>query len=187
MKSRIRLAAEKGFDGVDADNVDAFSDERTPGGGFTPRLNASDTVAFIKALATEAHNHGLAMGLKNAEGLIPSIQDHVQFAVNEECATYSGRCQTYTRLIQRGKPVFHIEYAKPKMNGTNLELKSENGKLAKLNTTQLHSLYCLENNRSTRRYPNDVGKSLSTVIKKMDLDTWVMYCDGSSFGPTKPS
>jgi hypothetical protein len=123
------------------------------------------------------------VGLKNAESILPSVQSDIEFAVNEQCATDYGGCKSYEPMIRRGKPVFHIEYALPQQNGTNVTLRAENGKLGGFNTTQLQSLYCLQTAIGNRRWLSwDIVSKFSTVIKTMDLSKWVMYCDGSFVG-----
>ena len=160
--------------------LDAFGDEVKAGGGFSTPLTKSDTIQYIKKLASEAHGLGMAMGLKNAEMILPSVRNDVQFAVNEQCATYYGGCSSYESFIRSGKPVFHIEYALPQQKGSNVTLRADNSSLRSLNTTQLESLYCLESGIGNRRWlSGDIPKKFSTVIKTMDLSKWVMYCDGS--------
>jgi hypothetical protein len=60
-------------------------------------------------MGDEAHQLGMAIGLKNAEEILPQVKDDIEFAVNEECTT-TGRCSWYLDLLGAGKPVFHIEY-----------------------------------------------------------------------------
>jgi len=183
MKTRMKLGADKGCDGVDADNVDAYGDESRRGGGFPQPLTTTDSINFIRNLSTEAHSLGMAMGLKNAESILPSVSRMVEFAVNEQCATYYGGCKSYEPFIRQGKPVFHIEYAIPAQNGTELVLKDEGGQFATYNTTELEKLYCLETGVGNRRWlSRDVAGRFSTVIKTMDLSSFVVYCDGSVVG-----
>jgi Glycoside-hydrolase family GH114 len=159
---------------------DAYGDEVKAGGGFATPLTRSDSIQYIKKLSAEAHSLGMAMGLKNAENILTSVQNHVQFAVNEQCATYYGGCSSYESFLRSGKPVFHIEYAIPQQKGSNVTLKADNSSLRSLNSTQLESLYCLESGIGNRRWlSRDIPKKFSTVIKTMDLSKWVMYCDGS--------
>src|ERR1700753_2688887 len=99
MQTRIALAAEKNCDGIDPDNVDAFGDEVRPGGGFNPPLTRQDSIDYVTKLSAEAHSRGLAMGLKNAEMILPQVNRHVEFAVNEQCATYYGGCSAYSSFL----------------------------------------------------------------------------------------
>jgi hypothetical protein len=161
MKKRIALAAEKGCDGIDPDNMDGT------GFGFT----TTDTVNYIKKLAKEAHTYGIGMGLKNVQDLLSRVQDDVQFAVNEECGLSDGDCDAYTSFLKAGKPVFHVEYANYKIVNGQPIISSNDTALAGLSSDELRSKLCLKGVKS--------GGSFSTTIKSLNLDGWVLYCDGS--------
>ena len=62
LTDRVAQCEQKGFDGVEFDNVDGYSNDT----GFA--LSADDQLAFNRWLAQAAHDHGLAVGLKNALG-----------------------------------------------------------------------------------------------------------------------
>jgi hypothetical protein len=126
------------------------------------------------------------MGLKNAEIIIDSVQNDIEFAVNEQCATYFGGCRSYQNFLGSGKPVFHIEYARTKLNGASVELTSENLELGNMTTAELHSLFCLQTGFGNRRWISEaVAKRFTTVIKALELNKWVLYCDGTSAGNAK--
>jgi Glycoside-hydrolase family GH114 len=72
-------------------------------------LTQDDAVKFQKKMGDYAHSLGLAIGLKNAEEILPNVKDDIEFAVNEEC-TKTNRCSWYLDLLKANKPVFHIEY-----------------------------------------------------------------------------
>jgi endo-alpha-1,4-polygalactosaminidase (GH114 family) len=72
-------------------------------------ITQADATAFQKKMAAEAHQNGMAIGLKNAEELLNDVQNDIEFAVNEEC-TKTARCEMYSNLLTAGKPVYHIEY-----------------------------------------------------------------------------
>ena len=59
MESRIRMAAEKGCDGVDPDHVDGYTNET----GFP--LTYEDQLVYNKWLSQTAHTYDLEIGLKN--------------------------------------------------------------------------------------------------------------------------
>lgn len=103
MQNRLKLAAEKGCDGVDPDNVDGYSNNS----GFP--LTAQDQVRFNRFLAQSAHILGLSIGLKNALNLIPELVDEFDFAVNEQCFEYQ-ECELLTPFIAQQKPVLNAEY-----------------------------------------------------------------------------
>jgi len=104
MQGRLDLAAQKGCDGVEPDNVDGYSND--PGFSFT----ATDQLDYNRWLADQAHARALAVGLKNDLDQIPALSDHFDFAVNEECHDYS-ECHLLQPFLDAGKPVFNAEYA----------------------------------------------------------------------------
>ena len=103
MAARFDTCKAKGFDGVEPDNVDGYSNDT----GFP--LSASDQIAYNTMLAELAHARGLAIGLKNDVEQVPQLVGSFDFAVNEECSRY-GECGALKPFIAAGKPVFHVEY-----------------------------------------------------------------------------
>jgi hypothetical protein len=129
----------------------------------------------------------MAIGLKNSEELLQRVSQFVHFAVNEECASMANSegCGPYTKFLRLGKPVFHIEYAKYTVKGSNVTIKAESTSLRSYGSDQLESLYCLQTALPNKRLvATDVAPMFSTVIKVLGLDGWVLYCDGS-WGVTK--
>jgi hypothetical protein len=104
MEARLDLAAQKGCDGVEPDNVDGYSNTT----GFD--LTAQDQLTYNQALADAAHTRGLAIGLKNDLDQINELVDSFDFAVNEQCNQYD-ECDLLSPFIEAGKPVFNAEYA----------------------------------------------------------------------------
>lgn len=103
LAARIQMAAQRGCDAIDPDNLDGYETDT----GF--RLTRSDAVALVRLLAKEAHRRGLAVGLKNVPELVPAVSALVDFAVTEQCAEY-GFCDAYAPLLRRGRAVFNIHY-----------------------------------------------------------------------------
>jgi len=101
--ARLDLCREKGFDGVEPDNVDAFSNET----GFA--IDAADQVRFLRWLAAEAHGRGLSIGLKNDPELAADLVDVFDWALTEDCYV-DGWCEEMAPFIAAGKPVFMAEY-----------------------------------------------------------------------------
>lgn len=104
MRGRLDLARDKGCDGVEPDNVDAYQNDSS----FD--LDAMSQLDFNRFLAAEAHARGLAVGLKNDLDQIGELVEHFDFAVNEQCFEY-GECDAYANFTAAGKPVFNAEYA----------------------------------------------------------------------------
>jgi len=191
MQSRIRMAYEKGCDALDPDNVDPFNDDFERGGGFTPPLTEIDSIDYLRKISNEAARFGMSMGMKNAESILPNVTEFIQFAVNEECTTYStdeDGCWQYTPFLKAGKPVFHFEYVNVQATqGYRPQIQSIYKNWANLSSENILSYYCLRNNFGFPYLPPpDVGALFSTAIKKLDLGGWVMYCDGT-FGETQTS
>jgi endo-alpha-1,4-polygalactosaminidase (GH114 family) len=183
MQRRIRMAYEKGCDAIDPDNVDPFNDDFERGGGFKPPLTEADSINFLYNISLEAKYYGMAMGMKNAESILPNVTSFIQFAVNEECTTYStdeDGCWQYEPFLKSGKPVFHFEYVSVDSKSSYPRIQSVYKDWANLTSAQLLSYYCFRENFGFPYLPKpDVGQLFSTAIKKLDLGGWVMYCDGS--------
>ncbi len=103
MRARLDLAAQKGCDGVEPDNVDGYSNDS----GFP--LTAADQFVYNRFLAAEAHARGLAVGLKNDLEQVAELEPYFDFAVNEECFTYN-ECELLTPFVKADKAVFGAEY-----------------------------------------------------------------------------
>ncbi len=100
---RLDLAAEKGCDGVEPDNVDGYQNPS----GFP--LDAQDQLQFNKAIASAAHQRNLAVGLKNDLDQIPELVGDFDFSVNEQCHEFS-ECEALLPFINANKPVWNAEY-----------------------------------------------------------------------------
>ena len=81
--------------------------------------------------------------------------DLVDFSVNEQCVKY-GECDKYAAFIDADKPVFHIEYpdSAPDVSASEVD-----------------------------RVCTDEGDAegtskFSTLVKNMNVDGWVEYCNG---------
>lgn len=125
----------------------------------------------------------MAVGMKNADQIIPNITDYIHFAVNEECSTYEGGCTQYGKMIEQGKPVFHFEYVAQtpsRYSGYAPTVKSVYAKWANLSSTEIIDYYCLRKDFGNKELIGPaLGTKFDTAIKLMDLGGWVMYCDGS--------
>lgn len=103
MAARFADCAAKGFDGIEADNVDGYANDT----GFP--LTAADQLAYNRMLASLAHADKLAIGLKNDVDQVPDLVDDFDYSVDEQCAEYD-ECAQLSPFIAAGKPVFHVEY-----------------------------------------------------------------------------
>ena len=123
LEARLDRCAAKGFDGVEFDNVDGWTNPT----GFG--LTRQDQFVFLRRLANEAKARGLSPGLKNALGLIPDLVGHFGWALNEQCLQYD-ECGRYRPFVEAGKAVFIVEYRGPasavcgrESRGTSVSLK----------------------------------------------------------------
>lgn len=106
MAARFDMCAKKGFDAVEPDLMDGYTNDT----GFP--LTAADQLAYNRMLASLAHERGLAVGLKNDLEQIPELLGDVDFAVNEQCAEHR-ECDALRAFTRAGKAVFHVEYELP--------------------------------------------------------------------------
>ncbi len=103
LEARLDLCQAKGFDGVDFDNVDAYTNHT----GFP--FTYDDQLRFNTFLANAAHKRHLSVGLKNDPEQVLDLLPHFEWAVVEECFQFQ-ECARYLPFIRAGKPVMAIEY-----------------------------------------------------------------------------
>jgi hypothetical protein len=102
--ARLDRCVANGFDGVEMDVVDAWSN-RT---GLT--ISADTQLLFNTALANLAHTKGLTVALKNDVEQVPDLAPYFDYAINEQCQQYN-ECGNYTtHFVNAGKAVFQVEY-----------------------------------------------------------------------------
>ena len=142
MAARLDLAVSKGCDAVEPDNVDGYTNPT----GFD--LSGEDQLDYNRWLATQAHDRGLSIGLKNDVDQVEALVDDFDWALNEECITYD-ECETTSPFIEQGKAVFHVEYVDDTADGPALA-----------------DSVC----------PQTSGLGFSTLIKEWDLTVWRLAC-----------
>lgn len=103
MKSRLDLARDRGCDGVEPDNMDAYTNKP----GFP--LTYATQLDYNRFLAREARARGLRVGLKNDVDQLADLAPDFDFAVNEQCHQYK-ECGGYSAFTGANKPVFSAEY-----------------------------------------------------------------------------
>lgn len=101
----------------------------------------------------------MGVGLKNSGGIIPDVLDLVDFSVNEQCAEFK-ECETFSPFIDAGKPVFQIEYPKGAPDSIDPQRAQE---------------IC------SRKGVSAGSENFSTMLKHLDLDGFVQYCDGKVY------
>ncbi|HWB35041.1 MAG TPA: endo alpha-1,4 polygalactosaminidase [Rugosimonospora sp.] len=100
LADRLRLCRDKGFDAVDADDVDAY---RQPT-GFP--LTQADQLAFDRRVLALARDEGLGAGLRVPAADAAALAGELDFAVNVGCPTSDGGCAGLAPLVVAGKPVY---------------------------------------------------------------------------------
>lgn len=111
----------------------------------------------MKFLSEEAAKYNMSTGLKNAGSIIDRSLPYVAFSVNEQCGEHD-ECETFEAFIEDKKPVFRIEYPKEDL--------TDEARIAAVSKERC----------------NAAGASaFSTVLKNMNLDGWVEYCDGDTY------
>jgi hypothetical protein len=104
MDARVAKCKQAGFDGVEWDTVDGYTN-RT---GFS--LTAADQLFYNASLANLAHSYGLTVALKNDVEQLPDLSPYFDYAINEQCQQYN-ECEGYTTYFaNNGKAVFQVEY-----------------------------------------------------------------------------
>jgi hypothetical protein len=103
MLARLDECAARGFDAVEPDNMEIFTNDT----GFP--LTYEDQLQYALWLAKEAHQRGLAIGQKNAPDQTQDLVDIFDFAITEDAFFY-GWAEEMLPYVQAGKPVFAAEY-----------------------------------------------------------------------------
>jgi hypothetical protein len=106
MQARFRMCREKGFDAIEPDNMEAFSNKS----GFP--ITAAQQLEYDLWIAGEAHSLGMAVLQKNDGEQSVQQQPYFDGALTEQCNQYR-ECADYEPYLAAGKPVLNAEYAKP--------------------------------------------------------------------------
>lgn len=108
MLARLDLCRAKGFDGVELDNVDGYTNNT----GFP--LTGTDQLRYNAWLANEARKRGLSVGLKNDAEQIADLLPYFDWALTESCFA-QGWCGALKPFTEQGKAVFAAEYTDTKV------------------------------------------------------------------------
>ncbi len=103
MRARLDECQAKGFDGIEPDNIDSYTNDT----GFP--LTYQDQLDYNIWLAEEAHARGLSIGLKNDGEQVNDLLPYFDWALTEDCFD-QGWCEEMLPFIEAGKPVFAAEY-----------------------------------------------------------------------------
>jgi hypothetical protein len=105
MAARLDLIKSKGFDAVEPDNIDGYSNST----GFP--LTAQDQLNYNQWIAAQCHQRGLSVGLKNDVEQASALAPYFDWTLNEESYKY-GEYSTLTAFTNSNKAVFEVEYGK---------------------------------------------------------------------------
>jgi hypothetical protein len=106
LEARFRQCKAEGFDGVETDIDDSYTDDT----GFP--LTLLDEVRFDTEVANNIHALGLAWFLKNGvngDAFINDVEPLADGTVNEQCWQYQ-ECSQLEPFVKAGKPVLNVEY-----------------------------------------------------------------------------
>jgi len=204
ISKRVQLAKDKGCDAIEPDNVgklvgdnlsysarwlteiDVYSNEN----GFTPAIEPKDTVAYLHKISTLSRSLGMSVGIKNCIEILGDIFPDVDFAISEECVQYKN-CTAYANFTTAphkdaiAKPVFEVEYINYTYSGRWSEegvalspnnFRYTNPAFPGLKDEALRKVLC-NLNEPGASLQNPYLK-LNTIIKTLELDGFVMFCDG---------
>lgn len=103
LNSRLRMIINKGFDAMEPDNLDSYSNET----GFDISIN--DTKLYCDYLIKWAHENGLGIGQKNVPALSADYSKKFDWVLTED-AFNQGWQNELKPYIEQNKPVFAVEY-----------------------------------------------------------------------------
>ena len=103
MTTRFQMCKNKGFDGIEPDNIDGYTNST----GFP--LTYMDQINYNTFIANTAHQLGLAVALKNDVDQVQDLLASFDFMIDEQCFQYN-ECSLLMPFIDAGKPVFEVEY-----------------------------------------------------------------------------
>lgn len=130
MRARLDICQAKGFDAVEPDNMEIHGNDS----GFS--ITYQDQRNYALWLADEAHQRGLAIGIKNAADQVEDLIDHFDFAIIEDYFFYDWY-EKMLPFIRAGKPVFAAEYDD---TGVDFPAACENAKKLGFSIIQKHRI-----------------------------------------------
>jgi hypothetical protein len=103
MAARFQMCREKGFDAVEPDNMEAFSNRS----GFP--ITAAQQLEYDLWIAGEVHSLGMAVLQKNDGEQSAEQEPYFDGALSEQCNQYR-ECANFEPYLAAGKPVLNAEY-----------------------------------------------------------------------------
>jgi hypothetical protein len=107
MTGRFKICADKGFDAVEPDNVDAYENAT----GF--HITAKEQLTYDEWVAKEVRSLGMSVALKNDPDQAGKLEPYFDFAIDESCFRYKQCGEIFPLFHNAGKAVFEVEYSLP--------------------------------------------------------------------------
>ena len=104
MEKRLDECKSKGFDAVEPDSINAYTQDT----GFP--LSGDDQLKYNIWWAEAAHKRGLSIGLKEDPDQAKELVMHFDWALDEECFEFGG-CEKMLPFTNAGKAIFNTEYS----------------------------------------------------------------------------
>ncbi len=104
MEARLDQCRDKGFDAIEPDNIEGYTNDT----GFP--LTYQDQLNYNIWLANAAHARGLSIGLKNDPDQAADLLPYYDWVLTEDCYVYDW-CPSMLPFVSAGKPVFAAEYS----------------------------------------------------------------------------
>jgi hypothetical protein len=103
MAARFQMCARKGFDAVEPDNMDGYSNDT----GFP--LTAAEQLTYDEWVANDVHSLGLAVLQKNDPEQARQLEPYFDGVLDEQCNQYQ-ECSSFNSYLHADKPVLNAEY-----------------------------------------------------------------------------
>ena len=103
MLARMKMCKDKGFDAIEPDEIDGYSNNS----GFP--LTYQDQINYNRFIADMAHSLGMSIGLKGDIDQVKDLVNYFDWTLNEECFQYN-ECSLLMPFTNAGKAVFQAEY-----------------------------------------------------------------------------
>lgn len=131
MTARIQMCHDKGFDGVEFDNIDGYENDT----GFP--LTYDEQATYDEWLANEAHSFNLNVAMKSDVDQVSTLEPYFDWNLDEQCYDYS-ECSELEPFTAAGKAVEQIEYA-PVTNSEYCSAANSDGFMGQLKSVDLTS------------------------------------------------
>ncbi len=109
VQKRFDMIARKGFDGIEPDNIDIYTEDADGNDGTGFHITLADAAKYAKFLIIEAHKRNLSIGQKNAPELTEAYGDLFDWAILED-PFYEKYASVFKPYAGHDKAVFALSY-----------------------------------------------------------------------------